>query len=108
MVYLDDTVVFSRFLREHINNVKRVLSLFRDAEAFPKLKHYNFFIGIVDYQGRFIQPFWLEIAAHTTDAIKELKTPKNNTKHRSFMGLCNLFLCLVPIFAHIVTLFSQK
>lgn len=36
LVYLDDTVLFSRSLRNHINHVEHILSLLQDAGAYLK------------------------------------------------------------------------
>lgn len=54
---------------------------------------------MIDYLGHAFQPRSLEIAAHTADAIQRLNQPRNITKLRPFLGLCNVFRRFVPKFA---------
>lgn len=79
LVYLDDIVVFSRSLRNQINHVKQVLSILKDAGVTLKLMKCNFFTETIDYLGHVIRLRRLEIATHTTAAIKKLKLPTNIT-----------------------------
>lgn len=79
-MYLDDIVVYSKSLEEHIGHIRRNLTLFNDAGATLRLKNCKFFIDKNDYRGLVIRPRCVEISSHTTDDICGPQSPKNLTE----------------------------
>lgn len=107
-VYPNNVVLFSRSPSNHINLIKQVLSLFQDARVTLKLKKCSFFTEITDYLGHVAHLRGLEIATHTTAAIKEQKPPTNVTEFCSVLGLCDVFRHFVPNFARIAPPLTNK
>lgn len=70
LIYIDDIAVFLRSPKNRINHVKQVLSLLRYAEVTIKEIKCNFFTRTIDYLGYVTHLRHLEIAVHTTAAIK--------------------------------------
>lgn len=79
--------------------MRKVLALFNNAEVTLKLEECNFLMKAINYLGRIIRTRQLEIALHTTDAIRGHKDPANMTELRSFLGLCIDFRRFVSNFA---------
>lgn len=56
MVYLDDIVVLLGTPEEHIDNVRRVLSLYHEADITLQLKKGKLFKNFIDYLSHVIKP----------------------------------------------------
>lgn len=108
MVCLWGTIVFTCSPCNHIEHVKRVLSLLRDAAATINLNSCNVFTGTFDYLCHINQSRHLKTATHTTDTIKDSKLPKNSFELCLFFGLDEEFRCFVLISARIVAPLNQK
>ena len=100
LAYLDDVIVFSNTLEDHLQHLKEVLTLLQGAGMSLKLRKCNFFAQQVDYLGHVIRPGLLQVAERNTEAVKRFKHPTTQTELRSFLGLCNVYRRFVPNFAH--------
>lgn len=107
-VYFDNIFVFSRSSAEQIHRVNHVWTLLRDARITLQLKKCSLFSKTIDCMGHVIRPRRLYIALHTTGAIKGLKTSRNVTELKWFLGLCNVFRRFVPTFGRIVSPHNDK
>ena len=99
LVYLDEIIVFSNTAEEHVDHVREVLTVLKEAGFSLKLKKCIFFAKFVDYLGHVIRPGRLEVATQNTEALKCFKEPTTQTELRSFLGLCNVYRRFVPNFA---------
>ena len=101
LVYLDDVIVFSRGMKEHIAHLDQVLTLLRAAGVSLKLKKCQFFQSRVDYLGHVISPGKLSMATESSAAFAECKFPRTLTQVRSFLGACNVYRRFVKDFSKI-------
>lgn len=108
MVNLDDIIAISRGPCDHIEHVIRVLSLLQDAGATLTMKKRNLFTKTIATLGHVIQLSRPKIAAHLTDAFKELKQPASITELCSFHGLDNLFRWFVTNFVLLASSLNRK
>ena len=111
LLYLDDVIIFSKSIEEHLKHVDEVLEILRQAGMSLKLKKCHFFTNSVNYLGHVIGPGTLEVSEKNMVAIRAAVPPKNQTQLRSFLGLCNVYRRFVPGFARIarpVTELSKK
>ena len=56
MVYPDDIIVFCNTDEEHVDHLREVLTVLKEAGFSLKLKKCKFFAKYVDYLGRVIRP----------------------------------------------------
>lgn len=106
-MHLDDVVLFLQLPRDHVNQVKRVLSHMQCGSHFEVEKR-DYITGIVEYSGHIFQPQRLDIATLTLEATKGLKLPTNITSFRSFYRVWNVFRRFVPSFLQISAPLNSK
>lgn len=99
LVYLDDIILFSNTMDDHLRHVDEVLSALKDAGVSLKGRKYHFFTETADYLGHVIRPGKLEVASRNTAALDGFREPSTETQLRSFLGLCNVYRRFVPNFA---------
>lgn len=80
LLYLDGIVIFSRFSCEHIEHLKRALSLLRDKGVTLKLKKCNFFSDKIEYFFHVTRP--RQLVAAVIDAGTAESTKVSLGKHQ--------------------------
>ena len=98
---LDDVIVFSKSVDDHIAHMDEVLRIFGDAGISLKLRKCEFFQKKVSYLGHVILPRKLAIAKESTNAIEKATFPRDLTQLRSFLGACNVYRRFIKGFAKI-------
>lgn len=107
LVDLDDVVIFSRSVAEHLDRLRTVLGLLPRAKVSLSLKMCFFVEECIDYLGHIVQPGTLGISTKVTDAIGGLQHTTNVTELKSlFLGLRTVFRRLVQNFIRIAALLS--
>ena len=108
LVYLDDIIVFSRGVSEHLEHLERVLALLKEAGATLRLDKCSFFQKQVKYLGHIIRPGRLAIYGKNLEALGRALPPKNKTQVRSFLGMCNVYRRFIRDFTRIAHPLNQK
>jgi hypothetical protein len=101
LVYLDDVIVYSRSVEDHLTQLDHVLTLLSNAGVTLKLSKFRFFQDSVDYLGRVICPGKLAVAQKNIDTLAQAHYPSTRTELRSFLGMCNVYRRFLPVFARI-------
>ena len=101
LVYLDDIIVFSNNLDDHLSHVREIMRVLQDAGITLKLKKCEFFTDSVKYLGHVIRPGQLSVDEVRVKSLKEAKHPTTQTELPSFLGLCNVYRRFVPKFADV-------
>lgn len=107
LVYLANTVQFSKMSQQYIDHVRNFLILLHSADAKFKLKECEFLTNTIYYLGQNIGPRHLKLASLTTNGNRALHLPTDLTELRSFIGLCNVFRRFVLTFAWIAAVLKQ-
>ena len=103
VVYLDDIVVYSNTLEEHIEHLGEVFEVLREHQLYVKREKCVFaqkripFLGHIVGEGR----IWMDSAK--ISAIQEWETPKRVTEVRSFLGLANYYRRFIQGYSCITT-----
>ena len=79
LVYLDDFIIYSKSVEEHIDHVDEILTALDTAGITLKIKKCRFFSEEVEYLGHIIKPGHLEIDKTNTASLREAKPPTTKT-----------------------------
>ncbi|GJX43068.1 putative nucleotidyltransferase, ribonuclease H [Tanacetum coccineum] len=91
VVYLDDIVVYSHTLEEHVLHLKQVFQVLRDNELYVKLEKCSFAQDEVEFLGHKIKDGGLMMDGAKIKAIQDWEPPTKVTELRSFLGLVNYY-----------------
>lgn len=89
VVYLDDIVIFSKTLEEHVEHLRKVFQLLRENELYIKKEKCSFAKEEVHFLGHVISQIKMDEAK--VSAIREWEVPTSVTELRSFLGLVNYY-----------------
>lgn len=90
IVYMNETVIFSKKPKEHFDHKKSVPRLLKDAYATVKLKKCVSFTNEIDNIGHFTKLEKVKVANHIVEDICRLQIPTLVTGLRLCIGLCNV------------------
>ena len=99
LVYIDDIIIFSKTVDEHIRHVDEILTTLAEANITLKISKCRFFSETVEYLGHLIKPGKLEIDSANTKSLRDAQPPTNKSQIRSFLGLCNVYRRFIKNFA---------
>ena len=91
VVYLDDIVVYSHTLEEHIHHLKQVFQVLRENELYIKLEKCSFGQREVEFLGHRIRDGKLMMDGAKVKAVQEWEPPTKVPELRSFLGLVNYY-----------------
>jgi transposase InsO family protein len=91
LVYIDDILVFSNSLEEHIEHLSQIFERLRKHNYSIKLSKCWFGNEETTYLGHLINQHGVQPHPNKVEAIVKFKTPSSLTDVRSFMGLVNYY-----------------
>ncbi|KAE8687867.1 Detected protein of unknown function [Hibiscus syriacus] len=103
VVYLDDIVVYSKTLEEHVEHLRRVFQVLRENELYVKEEKCSFAQKEVSFLGHFVGGGKLQMDRDKIRAIVEWKPPTKATELRAFLGLANYYRRFVKGYSKIAT-----
>jgi len=98
-VYLDDVIIFSATLQQHVKDVDTVLTRLREAGVTLNLEKCKWFSTEVEYLGHFLTPGQLHVHNKNVEALKNATFPTTETQLKSFLGMCSVYRRFVKDFA---------
>lgn len=100
-MYLDDVIIYSKKMGDHIRHVDGVLSTLRNAGVPLKLKKCSFFTISVKYLGHIIRPGTLEIDGKSTASLRKARAPETQSEIRALLGMCIVYRRFIRNFGHV-------
>ncbi|GBG60072.1 hypothetical protein CBR_g403 [Chara braunii] len=91
LVYLDDILVYSRTLEEHLRHLRDVLDRLRRHGFYAKLSKCRFAQHKVDFLGHYVSDQGLHMHDAKITAIAEWSAPTSAKQLRNFLGLTSYF-----------------
>lgn len=106
-VYMDDIVIFSKSLHEHLVHVKHIFKKFREFNLKVQLDKSEFLRKEVAFLGHVITPDGIKPNPSKIKAVQDYPLPKNTKEIKSFLGLVGYYRRFVQNFAKVVSPFTR-
>ena len=100
-VYIDDVLVFSRTLEEHLSHLQAVIERIQEAGLKLKPVKCSFAHSEVEYLGHLVTPEGLKTKQKLVEAITQFPQPTDVRGTRRFLGLASYYRRFVKDFSKI-------
>eukprot|EP00833_Pecoramyces_ruminatium_P000407 jgi/Orpsp1_1/1174439/evm.model.c7180000050100.1 len=90
-VYIDDIVVYSTSIEEHLEHLKHVFEIFSKYNLSFNLQKCKFFQESIEVLGHVLTPNGLKTVPSKVQSIALWEAPKNVNELRSFLGLASYY-----------------
>ena len=100
-VYLDDVIVLSETLMDHVNHLKAVFDHLKKAGLMLNIKKCKVVCNEVEYLGHVVTSHGLKPNNGNLDAVKNFLPPTNLKQLQQFLGLTSCHHCFIPGYAEI-------
>ena len=98
-VYVDDVIVFSPTLEDHLEHLRTVMTSIAEAGLKLKPTKCHFACQEIEYLGHQVTPKGLRPTDHHVAAVKGFQTPTNLKELRQFLGLASYYRRFIRGFA---------
>ena len=102
LVYIDDVLVFSQNLKEHIEHLDEVFKRFRQANLRLHPKKCVFGVRKIKYLGYIMSGQGIEMDQSKVKAMRDFPTPISAKTLRSFLGFCGFYRRFIKGYAEVV------
>ncbi|CAI7923001.1 unnamed protein product [Closterium sp. NIES-54] len=76
-VYLDDILIYSRDMKQHIKHLRRVFQILRREKFYVKLSKSEFALKKVQFLGHMVSAQGVHVDPKKIEAVRRWKTPEN-------------------------------
>lgn len=101
LVYLDDIIIFSTSLQEHIHRLRQVFDRLRQYQFKIQLDKSEFLRKEVAYLGHIVTPQGVKPNPDKIKSIQNFPIPKNTKQIKGFLGLLGYYRKFIKDFAKI-------
>ena len=102
VVYLDNILIFSDGLEQHVKHVKEVLERLAAASLYIKLEKYSFHVKTIEFLGYVIALSSITIDSKKVESIITQPTPRLIKDVQSFLSLANFYRRFIKEFSKIL------
>ncbi|CAI7831834.1 unnamed protein product [Closterium sp. NIES-54] len=103
VVYLDDILIYSRDMKQHIEHLRRVFEILRRDKFYVKLSKSEFALKKIQFLGHMVSAQGVHVDPKNIEAVRTWKTPENVKELQQFLGFANYYNWFVPQYAKIAT-----
>ena len=100
-VYIDDILIFSRTLEDHLEHIRSVLERLKETKLKLKPQKCSFLRSEVEYLGHTISPQGLKTNSRIVEAVRAFPAPTNVKQVRQFLGMASYYRRFIPQFAKV-------
>ena len=103
LIYIDDIIIFSKSVEEHLAHLEEVFRRLRDANVKLNPKKCSFAKQKVEYLGHLVTPQGIKPNPAKIKVVQEFPTPTNLKELRNFLGLATYYRRFVKGFSNIAS-----
>ncbi|CAI7799843.1 unnamed protein product [Closterium sp. NIES-54] len=101
VVYLDDILIYSKNMKEHVEHLRKVFEILRKNKFYVKLSKSDFALKKLQFLGHMVSAEGVHVDPRKIEAVKKWKVPENMKELRQFLGFTNYYNRFVPQYAKI-------
>ena len=101
LVYVDDILIFSHTLEEHLQHLSQVFDRLHKANLTLKPSKCQFCVKSVKYLGHVLSKDGVQVDDSKVKIVREHPVPKDQKQVRQFLGLCNYYRKFLQNYAKI-------
>src|SRR5277367_3885952 len=102
VAYMDDILVYSNSLEEHILHVRTVLQKLLSAGLFAKLEKCEFHVQKISFLGFVITPEGISMDEERIRTIADWPVPESVLDVQVFLGFCNFYRRFIEAYSRVV------
>lgn len=95
-IYLDDIIIWSSSIVEHLRNVKTILKALCEHSLYCSPKKTNLFCTSLQFLGHIISTKGVKVDPSKVEAVAKWPVPRNATAMRAFLGLVRYMVVFLP------------
>ncbi|GJP75082.1 hypothetical protein CLOP_g5577 [Closterium sp. NIES-67] len=99
VVYLDDILIYSRDMKQHIEHLRRVFEILQREQFYVKLSKSDFALEKVQFLGHMVSAQGVHVDPKKIEDVRTWKTPENVKELQQFLGFANYYNRFVPQYA---------
>ena len=107
VIYLDDIMVFSSTLEEHMDHLRLVFKRLQENQLYVKREKCSFAQIQIHFLGHVVEQGQIRMDMEKVEAIRDWATPKNVKELRSFLGLANYYRRFVEGYSRRITALTE-
>ncbi|CAI5460341.1 unnamed protein product [Closterium sp. Yama58-4] len=96
VVYLDDILIYSKNMKEHVEHLRKVFEILRKNKFYVKLSKSDFALKKVQFLGHMVSAEGIHVDPRKIEAVKKWKVPENVKELQQFLGFANYYNRFVP------------
>lgn len=111
LVYLDDVLVYSKTVEEHVRLLDEVFAIFQKYKLYLKESKCSLFMSRVNFLGHVVSAEGVSLESGKVDVVQKWPVPQTVTHVQQFLGLCNYYRRFIVRFSEVagpLTLLTRK
>lgn len=101
VVYLDDILIFSTTLKEHLESIRKIFNRLREKQLKIQIDKCNFMKKETEFLGHILTPDGIKPNPNKIKVIKELKLPTTQKQIKSFLGITGYYRKFIKDYAKV-------